>query len=59
LIPLLHQELLATARRYMKRERRDHTLQPTALVNETYLRLAGVRQVHWQDRAIFWRCRRA
>ena len=53
LIPLLHQELLATARRYMKRERRDHTLQPTALVNETYLRLAGVQRVQWQDRAHF------
>jgi RNA polymerase sigma-70 factor, ECF subfamily len=53
LIPLLHPELLATARRYMAQERRDHTLQPTALVNETYARLLGVRRVRWQDRAHF------
>jgi RNA polymerase sigma factor (TIGR02999 family) len=53
LIPLVHHELLATARRYMKRERPDHTLQPTALVNETFMRLLGVRRVQWQDRAHF------
>jgi len=53
LIPLLHHELRATARRYMRRERPDHTLQPTALVNETFVRLMGVRQVRWQDRAHF------
>jgi len=53
LIPLLHHELSATARRYMRRERPDHALQPTALVNETFVRLMGVRQVRWQDRAHF------
>jgi len=37
----------------MRRERPDHTLQPTALVNETFVRLLGVRQVRWQDRAHF------
>lgn len=53
LVPLVHRELLATARLYMKRERRDHTLQPTALVNETYTRLVGLRRIRWQDRAHF------
>ena len=53
LMPLGHHELLATARRYMNSERRDHTLQPTALVNETFLRLMGVHRMQWQDRAHF------
>jgi RNA polymerase sigma-70 factor (ECF subfamily) len=53
LIPLVHQELQATARRYMKGERPDHTLQPTALVNEAFVRLTGVRRIQWQDRAHF------
>jgi RNA polymerase sigma factor (TIGR02999 family) len=37
----------------MRRERRDHTLQVTALVNEAFLRLTGARQLQWQDRAHF------
>jgi RNA polymerase sigma-70 factor (ECF subfamily) len=41
------------ARRYMARERRDNCLQPTALVNEAYLRLVNVRRVDWRDRAHF------
>jgi RNA polymerase sigma factor (TIGR02999 family) len=41
------------ARACMGRERRDHTLQATALVNEAFLRLADARQVRWQDRAHF------
>jgi RNA polymerase sigma factor (TIGR02999 family) len=53
LMPHVYQDLLATARRYMRRERPDHTLQPTALVNETYARLIDIRRVHWQNRAHF------
>ena len=41
------------ARRYLARERRGHTLQATALVNEAYLRLVDVRRVDWQNRAHF------
>jgi len=54
LIPLVHRELRGLARRAMLRERGDHTLQPTALVNELYLRLVNVRQVHWNNRAHFY-----
>jgi RNA polymerase sigma factor (TIGR02999 family) len=53
LVPLVHQELHGLAVRYMRRERSDHTLQPTALVNEAYLRLVDVTRVQWQDRAHF------
>jgi len=53
LVPLVHEELRRLARRYMARERRDHTLQPTALVNEAYLRLIDVRRMPWQNRAHF------
>ena len=53
LIPLVHDELRRLARRYMGRERAGQTLQPTALVNEAYLRLADLREMHWQDRAHF------
>lgn len=54
LMPLVHRELRGLARRAMLRERGDHTLQPTALVNELYLRLVDVRQVHWNNRAHFY-----
>ena len=54
LIPLVHGELRRLARRYMGHERRGHTLQPTALVNEVYLRLLDLRQMRWQDRAHFF-----
>jgi len=54
LTPLVHMELRRLARGYMGRERKDHTLQPTALVNECYLRLIGGRQVEWQNRAHFF-----
>ena len=40
--------------RLLRRERRDHTLQPTALVNEVYLRLVGQRRTIWQNRAQFY-----
>ena len=53
LIPLVHDELRRLARRFMAGERAGHTLQPTALVNEAYLRLVDLRQMQWQDRAHF------
>jgi len=53
LTPLVETELRRLARGYMVRERRGHTLQPTALVNEAFLRLTDARQVRWQDRAHF------
>lgn len=54
LIPLVHTELHRLARRYMAGERAGHTLQTSALVNEAYLRLIDIRQVHWQNRAHFF-----
>ncbi len=54
LIPLVHGELRRLARRHMRHERPDHTLQTTALINEAYVRLVDVRQVRWQDRAHFF-----
>jgi RNA polymerase sigma factor (TIGR02999 family) len=53
LIPLVYEQLRSAARRYMARERAGHTLQTTALIHETYLRLVDVRQVKWQNRAHF------
>jgi RNA polymerase sigma factor (TIGR02999 family) len=53
LTPLVESELRRLARAYMRRERRDHTLQATALVNEAFLRLTDARRVRWQDRAHF------
>ena len=53
LIPLVHRELHQIARRCMARERPDHSLQATALVNEAYLRLVDAKDVAWQDRAHF------
>lgn len=54
LIPLVYQELRQAAKRYLKRERTDHTLQTTALVNEVYMRLIDVSQVQLQNRAHFF-----
>ena len=54
LVPVVHQELRRMARNYMRRERQGHTLQPTALVNEVYLRLVDIKDVNWQDRAHFF-----
>jgi RNA polymerase sigma factor (TIGR02999 family) len=54
LVPLVHDELRQMARRYMRRERANHTLQPTALVNEAYLRMIAVNRVDWQNRAHFF-----
>ena len=53
LMPLVEVELRRLARGYMARERPDHTLQATALVNEAFVRLTDARQVRWQDRAHF------
>lgn len=54
LTPLVYDELHRLAHRYMSRERPDHTLQTTALVNEAYLRLVGQAEVRWQNRAHFF-----
>ena len=54
LIPLVYNELHKLAKRHMRRERSDHTLQATALVNEAYLKLVEPRSVHWQSRAHFF-----
>ena len=54
LLPLVEAELRRLARGYMSRERREHTLQPTALINEAFIRLAGAKSVRWQDRAHFF-----
>jgi RNA polymerase sigma-70 factor (ECF subfamily) len=53
LTPLVYKELHRLARRYMRGERSDHTLQTTALVNEAYLRLIDCSKVRWQNRAHF------
>lgn len=54
LIPLVYEELRRRARQYLCRERSDHTLQPTALVHEAYLRMVDGSQVTWKDRAHFY-----
>jgi RNA polymerase sigma-70 factor (ECF subfamily) len=53
LMPLVYDELHRVARRYMRQERPDHTLQATSLVNEAYLRLIDVNRVEWRNRAHF------
>lgn len=53
LLPLVYSELHRLAASYMRRERQDHTLQPTALINEAYLRLAG-EDLDWQNREHFF-----
>jgi RNA polymerase sigma factor (TIGR02999 family) len=54
LVPLVYRELKRQAAFYLRRERADHTLQPTALVHEAYLRLTRQRRVAWQNRAHFF-----
>ena len=54
LLPLIYDPLRRIAREYMGRERRGHTLEPTALVHEAYLRLVGGTPVDWQGRAHFY-----
>jgi RNA polymerase sigma-70 factor (ECF subfamily) len=53
LIPIVHDELYRIARACMSGERGEHTLQPTALVNEAYLRLVQIDRMRWQNRAHF------
>jgi RNA polymerase sigma-70 factor, ECF subfamily len=54
LVPVVEAELRRLARIYMSRERREHTLQPTALVNEVFLKLVDAAGIRWQDRAHFF-----
>ena len=54
LTPLVYAELHRLAKRYLGGERRGHTLQTTALVNEAYLRLIDWKNVEWQNRAHFF-----
>lgn len=54
LYPLVYEELRRLARSYMKRERKGHTLQTTALINEAYVRMVDQRNVHWQNRSHFF-----
>lgn len=55
LVPLVYDELRGQAHRYLRRERKNHTLQTTALVHEAFLKLVEQRAVHWENRAhFFW-----
>src|SRR5215210_6467106 len=54
LMPVVYDELRRLASSYLRRERAGHTLQPTALVNEAYLRLVDQRKARWQNRAQFF-----
>ena len=54
LVPLVNRELHKLARQFMASEGAGHSLQPTALINEAYLRLIGGAQVEWRDRAHFF-----
>lgn len=53
LFPLVYDNLRAVATAYMQQERSDHTLQPTAVINEAFLRLIGLKSVSWKDRGHF------
>jgi RNA polymerase sigma-70 factor (ECF subfamily) len=54
LLPLVYAELRVLAASYMRRERAEHTLQPTALVHEAYMRLVDQERVQWRSRAHFF-----
>src|SRR4026209_1969752 len=54
LMPLVYSELRRLAGNYLRRERQNHTLQATALVNEAYLKLIDQRNARWQNRAHFY-----
>ena len=54
LMPVVYAELRKLANHYLRQERPDHTLQPTALVHEAYLRLAGIRDMELRNRAHFY-----
>jgi RNA polymerase sigma factor (TIGR02999 family) len=55
LIPLVYEELRRLARNYLAGQRRDHTLQATALVHEAYLRMVDAKDTNWRNRAHFYR----
>ena len=54
LVPLVYEELHRLAAHYLRRERSGHTLQPTALVHEAYVRLSGLREMRLQNRTHFY-----
>ena len=54
ILPVVYDELRRLAGSYLRRERSDHTLQPTALVHEAYMKLIDQKQVRWQNRAHFF-----
>lgn len=54
LVAIVYEELHRVARQHLRRERPGHTLQTTALINEVYLRLAGLERMQWRDRAHFF-----
>ena len=54
LTPIVYKELRLIAASYLRKERREHSLQPTALVNEAYLRLVDQKNPDWRDRAHFF-----
>ena len=54
LMPIVYEELRRLARRHLRHERADHTLQPTALVHEAYVRLVDKNEVDWQNRVHFY-----
>lgn len=54
LYPLVYDELHRLARRYMSRERKGHTLQTTALINEAYVRMVDQKNVNWANRSHFF-----
>jgi RNA polymerase sigma-70 factor, ECF subfamily len=54
LMPFVYDELHRQAARYLRRERSDHTLQPTALINEAYLKLIDQKEVAWESRTHFF-----
>lgn len=54
LLPIVYAELRRVAHNHLRREAPGHTLQPTALVNEAYMRLVAITRITWQDRAHFF-----
>lgn len=54
LLPIVYEELRRQARRYMRGERKNHSLQTTALINETYLRLVDCSKISWKNRVHFF-----
>lgn len=54
LVPVVYAELRRRAHNYMRHERKDHSLQTTALINEAYIRLLDYRKINWKDRSHFF-----